>query len=60
MGTYQNEELSKYLYVLFHYYMETHVLLSPRTGKQVVDGCCTSVISQKHLDSDTIASSNPH
>lgn len=58
MGTYQNEELSKYLYVLFHYYMETHV--SPWTGKQVVDGCCTSVISQKHLDSDTIASSNPH
>lgn len=49
MGTYQNEQLSKYLYILFCYNMETHALLS-----------LFQQISQKYLDSKTIASSNPH
>lgn len=52
-------ELTKYLQVLFHYHMENHSLLSVWTGKEVVDGYCIPATSQKHLDSDTTASSNP-
>lgn len=35
-------------------------LLSSCTGKEVVDACCTSANLPKALDSETIASNNPH
>lgn len=61
MGTYQNEQVSKYFYILFYYNTETHSLLSSWTGKEVVDGVAAlQKISQNHLDSETIASSNSY